>query len=101
MRRLKGKECPILNEVDRLQLLAALRCVDYVTVFHEDSADLVLETLRPDIHAKGTDYRHDNVPELDTSRRLGIETRIAGNPKENSTKDIIATVLERAKAGIL
>lgn len=99
--RLKGKGRPLLEEAERLQLLAALRFVDYLTIFHEDSADYVLETLRPDIHAKGTDYRSDNVPELQTARRLGIETKIAGDPKENSTRDIIEVVIERAKAGTL
>ena len=99
--RLKGKGRPILNELDRLQLLAAIRYIDYLTIFHEDSADRVLEILRPDIHAKGTDYRSDNVPELETSRRLGIETKIAGNPKENSSRDIIGTIAERAAKGLI
>lgn len=101
VRRLKGDKRPILPEVDRMQLLAALRCVDYLTVFHEDSADHVLETLRPDIHAKGTDYKSENVPERLTAKRLGIETRIAGEAKENSSRDIIEVVIERAKAGLL
>ncbi|MCC6547631.1 HAD-IIIA family hydrolase [Candidatus Sumerlaeota bacterium] len=101
VRRLKGNGRPILSESDRLQLLAAIRYVDYLTVFHEDSADRVLEVLRPDIHAKGTDYRSDNVPELETTRRLGIETRIAGNPKENSSRDIIGTIAERARKGLV
>ncbi len=101
IQRLKGEGRPILDEAQRLQMLASLRYVDYLTVFHEDSADYVLEILRPDIHAKGTDYRSDNVPELQTSRRLGIETRIAGNPKENSSRDIIEVVVERSKAGLL
>ncbi|MBI5154747.1 HAD-IIIA family hydrolase [Candidatus Poribacteria bacterium] len=98
--RLKGRGRPILDEPSRLQLLAALQAVDYLTVFHEDSADELLEELRPDIHAKGTDYRDDNVPELQTSRRLGIRTVIAGAAKENSTRDIIEVVLERARAGL-
>ncbi len=101
IRRLKGEGRPILSETDRLRLLAALKPVDYLTLFHEDAADYVLETLRPDIHAKGTDYTSDNVPELQTARRLGIETRIAGQPKENSSRDIIEVVLERTRAGLL
>jgi rfaE bifunctional protein nucleotidyltransferase chain/domain len=101
VKRLKGDKRPILPEVDRLQLLAALECVDYLTIFHEDSADHVLEALRPSIHAKGTDYKSENVPELQTSRRLGIQTMIAGDPKENSSRDIIEVVVERAKAGLL
>jgi len=101
IRRIKGKGRPVLSEVDRLSILATLRSVDYLTIFHEDTADFVLETLKPDIHAKGTDYKSDNVPELETSRRLGIETRIAGDPKENSSRDIIEMVVERAKQGLL
>ncbi|MEO8377075.1 MAG: HAD-IIIA family hydrolase [Candidatus Sumerlaeota bacterium] len=101
VRRLKGKGRPILSESDRLQLLAAIRYIDYLTIFHEDSADAILEILHPDIHAKGTDYRSDNVPELETTRRLGIETKIAGNPKENSSRDIIGTIAERAKKGLV
>lgn len=99
--RIKGPKRPILPETDRLQLLAAIRHIDYLTLFHEDSADHVLETLRPHIHAKGTDYASDNVPELQTTRRLGIETKIAGNPKENSSRDIIDVITERAKAGLV
>lgn len=97
--RIKGDKRPILSEIDRITMLAALRHVDYLTIFHEDSADYVLETLRPDIHAKGTDYKSDNVPELQTARRLGVETKIAGDPKENSSRDIIDLVVDRAKAG--
>lgn len=101
IRRLKGEGRPIFDEPARLQLLAALQAVDYLTVFYTDSADEVLEDIRPDIHAKGTDYRDDNVPELQTSRRLGIRTVIAGAPKENSTRDIIEVVVERARQGLL
>lgn len=101
IRRLKGAGRPVLAEASRLQLLAALQAVDYLTVFHEDSADASLEELRPDFHAKGTDYTATNVPEAASSRRLGIKTIITGNPKENSTRDIITTVRERARAGML
>ena len=99
--RLKGEGRPLLAEPERLQLLAALEAVDYLTVFHPDSADEALEEILPDFHAKGTDYRSDNVPELRTSRRLGIGTIIAGAPKENSTRDVIEVVAERSRAGVL
>lgn len=99
--RLKGAGRPILSEPDRLQILAALRCVDYLTIFYDESADRVLQVLKPDIHAKGTDYTSENVPELATARRLGIQTRIAGDPKENSSRGIIELVVERARAGVL
>jgi len=99
--RLKGKGRPIFDEASRLQLLAAFEAVDYLTVFYTDTADEVLEEIHPDIHAKGTDYKSDTVPERLTSKRLGIETVIAGAPKENSTRDIIEVVVERARAGTI
>jgi len=99
--RLKGKGRPLLDQAARLQLLAAFACVDYLTVFYTDSADEPLEEILPEFHAKGTDYRSDNVPELQTSRRLGIKTVIAGAPKENSTRDIIEVVVERTRSGAL
>lgn len=99
--RLKGAGRPLLDEADRLALLAAFESVDYLTVFHDDSADEVLEEIHPSAHAKGTDYRTDNVPERATAQRLGIETVIAGASKENSTRDIVTTVIERVKAGLL
>lgn len=99
--RLKGEGRPLLPEPARLQLLAALEAVDYLTVFHTDSADEAIRELHPSAHAKGTDYRVDSVPEGDTSRELGIEIVIAGDPKENSTRDIIETVRARTAEGVL
>lgn len=99
--RLKGAGRPLLDEPARLQLLASIRAVDYLTVFYTDTADEVLEDIRPDIHAKGTDYKSDTVPERITSQRLGIKTVIAGAPKENSTRDIIDVIAERARMGVL
>ncbi len=101
IRRLKGVGRPVLPEAERLQLLAALKPVDYITVFYDDSADYALELIHPHYHAKGTDYQSDNVPELITTRRLNIPTVIAGNPKENSTRDIISVIEERSKLGII
>ncbi len=101
IKRLKGAQRPLLAESQRLQLLAGLECVDYLTVFYTDSADEVLEEIHPHIHSKGTDYTSDRVPERQTAMRLGIETYIAGAPKENSTRDIIDVVVDRARAGAL
>lgn len=101
IRALKGEGRPILAEDDRLQMLAALEAVDYLTLFYDDTADRALETLRPHMHAKGTDYTSANVPERLTAQRLGVETVITGNPKENSTRDIITVVRERAARGVL
>jgi rfaE bifunctional protein nucleotidyltransferase chain/domain len=93
--RLKGPGRPILPAADRAELVAALEMVDLVVIFDDDDVANLLERLRPDVHCKGTDYTEDTVPEREVMRRLGGETRIVGDPKDHSTRDLIATVLER------
>jgi rfaE bifunctional protein nucleotidyltransferase chain/domain len=95
MRTLKGPGRPIYNEQWRAELLAAMESVDYIVIFDEPTCDGLLETLRPSIHAKGTDYTEETVPERETAVRCGIKTYIAGAPKENSTKDIIKVILAK------
>ena len=95
VRELKGAGRPILDEQGRAELVAALEAVDCVVVFHEPTVGGLLEALRPDVHCKGTDYTEDSVPERELSRRLGIETRIVGDPKDHSTRDLLGTILER------
>src|SRR5467141_4968980 len=68
---LKGPGRPILDENARAQLVAALRCVDYVVLFGELNVEALLAELRPDVHAKGTDYTAQTVPEKSTADRLG------------------------------
>jgi bifunctional ADP-heptose synthase (sugar kinase/adenylyltransferase) len=70
-------------------LLLALRCVDYVLVFSERTVDGVIRTVRPDFHAKGTDYTVESVTEIGTSREVGCRTVIVGDPKDHSSRDII------------
>jgi rfaE bifunctional protein nucleotidyltransferase chain/domain len=89
---LKGAGRPILNENARAELVAALRAVDYVVLFHEPNVEPLLELLRPDVHAKGTDYSTDTVPERETAARLGIRVAIVGDPKNHSTRGFIETV---------
>lgn len=89
IRRLKGEGRPVLREADRLEVLSSLRCVDRLTVFHKDTADHILEILRPDAHAKGSDYTPETVPERETDLRLGIEIVICGGAKENNTREIV------------
>ena len=93
--RLKGPGRPILPAADRARLVAALRVVDRVLVFDEDTADATLRALRPDVHAKGTDYRAGDVPERDTALGLGIEVAIVGDPKAHATR----TLVERLRGG--
>jgi rfaE bifunctional protein nucleotidyltransferase chain/domain len=89
---LKGAGRPILPEAARAALVAALRAVDYVVSFSESNVEALLNELRPDVHAKGTDYTAETVPERATSDRLGIRVAIVGDPKDHSTREFIDTV---------
>jgi rfaE bifunctional protein nucleotidyltransferase chain/domain len=89
---LKGPGRPILDENDRAQLVAALRCVDYVVLFAEPNVEALLEELRPDVHAKGTDYTAETVPERDVAARLGIRVAIVGDPKDHSTRGFLESI---------
>lgn len=91
--RLKGAGRPLVPAAERAELVAALEPVDYVTIFSGDSPAALLERLRPDVHCKGTDYgAPERVPEYETVRRFGGETRLVGDPKEHATRDLIARV---------
>jgi len=83
---LKGAGRPILDEQARAQLVAAIQDVDYVVVFPEPNVESLLEDLRPDVHAKGTDYAQETVPERAVAKRLGIHVAIVGDPKGHSTR---------------
>ena len=87
---LKGPGRPIMPAADRAELIAALRGVDYVVVFPEPTVTPLLALLRPDVHCKGTDYTVDSVPERDTVRRYGGRIAIVGDPKDHSTRDLVA-----------
>jgi D-glycero-beta-D-manno-heptose 1-phosphate adenylyltransferase len=89
---LKGSGRPILPESARADLVAALRAVDYVVLFSEPNVEALLEDLRPDVHAKGTDYRAATVPERATAARLGVRVAIVGDPKDHSTRDLLESV---------
>lgn len=94
VRVLKGPDRPVLAESDRAELVAALRCVDAVTVFAEPTVTPLLELLKPDVHCKGTDYTVDTVPERETVRAYGGRTAIVGDPKDHSTRDLLRTIRE-------
>jgi len=89
---LKGPGRPILPETARAALVGALRSVDYVLLFSEPNVESLLQDLRPDVHAKGTDYTAETVPERATSARLGIRVAIVGDPKDHSTHDFLDSV---------
>jgi D-glycero-beta-D-manno-heptose 1-phosphate adenylyltransferase len=89
---LKGPGRPILDENARAMLVAALQCVDYVVLFTEATVEPLLKQLRPDVHAKGTDYTPETVPERATAARLGIRVAIVGDPKDHSTRAFLKSV---------
>jgi D-glycero-beta-D-manno-heptose 1-phosphate adenylyltransferase len=95
VRALKGPGRPVLSAADRAELVGALRSVDYVVVFPEPDVNELLRVLKPDVHCKGTDYTVDTVPERETVRAYGGRTAIVGDPKDHSTRDIIARIAER------
>ena len=90
--QLKGKGRPVMTAADRAELVAALRCVDYVIVFPELTVGPLLQALRPDVHCKGTDYTVDSVPERDIVKSYGGRTAIVGDPKDHSTSDVLARI---------
>ena len=90
VRALKGEGRPILPADARARLVGGLAAVSYVVVFDEPDVTRLLSTLRPDVHAKGTDYTVETVPERDTALRLGIRIAIVGDPKQHSTRDLLA-----------
>ena len=89
---LKGEGRPLLPEAERAEIVAALAAVDLVTIFNEPTVTELLLAIKPDIHAKGTDYTEDTVPERDVVRSFGGRTAIVGDPKDHSTSDMIKRV---------
>ena len=92
VRALKGSGRPILDEQARALLVAALRSVDYVVIFPELNVEKLLDEFRPDVHAKGTDYTADSVPERAVAARLGIRVAIVGDPKDHSTRSLLDAI---------
>jgi len=95
VRHLKGEGRPILTAADRAELVAALRCVDYVVIFSEPTVGPLIEAIRPDVHCKGTDYTPDSVPERDIVKAYGGRIAIVGDPKDHSTRDLLARIERR------
>jgi rfaE bifunctional protein nucleotidyltransferase chain/domain len=92
VRALKGEGRPILDAASRAELVAALRCVDYVVTFPELTVGPLLEAVRPDVHCKGTDYTVESVPEREIVKAFGGRTAIVGDAKDHSTRDLLERV---------
>jgi D-glycero-beta-D-manno-heptose 1-phosphate adenylyltransferase len=86
----KGTGRPVLTEDERAEIVASLESVTYVTIFGEPTVEELLLALKPDVHAKGTDYTVDTVPERDVVRSYGGQVAIVGDPKDHSTSEIVA-----------
>lgn len=88
----KGPGRPILPAADRAETVAAVRGVDYVTIFSEPTVAPLLAVLKPEVHCKGTDYTVDTVPERETVLAYGGRIAIVGDPKDHSTRDLLARI---------
>ena len=93
---LKGPGRPVQTALDRAELVAALRMVDYVVVFPDLTVERLLRVLEPEVHCKGTDYTVETVPERDIVGAYGGRTVIVGDTKDHSTRDVIARIRARA-----
>jgi rfaE bifunctional protein nucleotidyltransferase chain/domain len=97
VRQLKGRGRPILLEKERAEIIASFSFVDYVTIFDEKKVDDVLLKLKPHVHAKGSDYTADTVPERETVKKYGGEIAITGGPKIKSTSEVIQEIAAKFK----
>jgi rfaE bifunctional protein nucleotidyltransferase chain/domain len=92
VRILKGENRPYVSESERAEIVSAFRFVDAVTVFDEPTVEQLIDAIRPDYHAKGTDYTADTVPEREIVRKYGGQVAIVGDPKDHSSTDLISSV---------
>jgi len=92
VRILKGENRPYVSESERVEIVSAFRFVDALTVFDEPTVEQLIDAIRPDYHAKGTDYTADTVPEREIVRKYGGQVAIVGDPKDHSSTDLISSV---------
>lgn len=92
VRKLKGTNRPFMPETERAEMISALRFVDYVTIFDEPTVEELIRAVRPDFHAKGTDYTTETVPEKEIVREYGGQTAIVGDPKDHSSTELIKKI---------
>jgi rfaE bifunctional protein nucleotidyltransferase chain/domain len=94
VRLLKGQNRPLIPEAERAEMLAGLEAVNYVCIFEEATPDSLIDTVRPDVHVKGGDYREADLPEAEVVRRHGGRVEIIPFVEGKSTTNIIARILE-------
>jgi D-glycero-beta-D-manno-heptose 1-phosphate adenylyltransferase len=98
VRALKGEGRPLMPASERAEILAALADVDAVVIFTERDVRALVREIRPDVHAKGTDYTAATVPERDVVQECGGRVEIVGDPKDHSATEIIRTRLEARRS---
>ncbi len=91
-RGLKGNARPFMPENERAEIIASLHYVDLVTIFDEPTVEELIRAIRPDFHAKGTDYTVDSVPEREIIHEVGGQVAIVGDPKDHSSTELISIV---------
>jgi D-glycero-beta-D-manno-heptose 1-phosphate adenylyltransferase len=94
VQKLKGGNRPFISEGERAEIIAAMRMVDAVTVFDEPTVKELILAIKPDVHAKGTDYSVDTVPEREIVRSYGGLVAIVGDPKDHSSTDLIEVIAQ-------
>jgi len=92
VKSLKGQGRPLMPQEERAEIISAMECVDHVLIFDDSTADNLLLLLKPDVHAKGTDYSCDSVPERETVLGYGGRIAIVGDPKDHSTRDFLEQI---------
>jgi rfaE bifunctional protein nucleotidyltransferase chain/domain len=92
VRKLKGNGRPVQSQSDRAEIVASVAHVDAVTIFDEPTVEELILAIRPDIHAKGTDYTEDSVPEREIVKSVGGRVAIVGDPKDHSSSELIANM---------
>lgn len=95
VRKLKGPGRPILAEDERSEIISSFYFVDYVIIFGEDTVNNILRTLKPDVHAKGSDYTKETVPERSTVLEYGGKIAITGGPKVRSASDLFHLITNK------
>lgn len=95
VRTLKGDGRPLQPGDERAEIVASFACVDYVVLFDDSTVSPLLLELQPGIHAKGTDYTPETVPEKETVRQYGGKVVIVGDPKDHSSRDMIGSILAK------
>ena len=98
VRAAKGSGRPMIPGNERAEIVAALAVVDWVVIFDDKTVEPIIEAIRPHVHAKGTDYTADSVPEAALVKRLGGRVEIVGDPKDHSTTELCEQLKEKPGA---